>query len=190
MIQGLGCLIAFLFYVPISWSECSFTMHLNCGIMSATMIQSALLMERNSKKKYFDSVMCKFTPDSFKIDRIFQLFKCRAQSQRLTGRICDWIFGCAPKNSCVIAPVRRKTQSTVRLTSDYTYELELERRCVFNQSFFPMDSTNSIVLFRFDVLLHPRLFCFVINTADTCKYMLRTKHVLFAQWTIMSNVQF
>ena len=23
------------------------------------------------KKKYFDSVMCKFTPDSFKIDRIF-----------------------------------------------------------------------------------------------------------------------
>ena len=40
----------------------------------------------------------------------------RAQSQRLTGRICDWIFGCAPKNSCVIAPVRCKTQSTVRLT--------------------------------------------------------------------------
>ena len=40
-------------------------------------------------------------------------------------------------------------------------------------------------------LLHPRLFCFVINIADTCKYryMIRTKHVLFAQWTIMSNVQ-
>ena len=37
----------------------------------------------------------------------------RAQSQQLTGRICDWIFGCAPKNSCVIAPVRHKTQSTV-----------------------------------------------------------------------------
>ena len=40
----------------------------------------------------------------------------RAQSQQLTSRICDWIFGCAPKNSCVIAPVRRKTQRTVRLT--------------------------------------------------------------------------
>ena len=81
----------------------------------------------------------------------------------ITGRICDWIFGCAPKNSCVIAPVRRKTQSTVQLTSDYTYELELERRCMFNWSFHPMDSTNSNVLYRFDVLLHPRLFCFVIT---------------------------
>ena len=37
-----------------------------------------------------------------------------------------------------------------------------------------MDSMTSNVLFRFDVLLHPRLFCFVINTADTCKYMLFT----------------
>ena len=43
---------------------------------------------------------------------------------------------------------------------------------MFNWSFLPMDSTNSNALFRFDVLLHPRLFCFVINTADTCKYML------------------
>ena len=108
----------------------------------------------------------------------------RAQSYRLTG---DLFFGCTPKNSCVIAPVHRKTQST----SDYTYELELERWCMFNWSFLSMDSTNSNVLFHFDVLLHPRLFCFVINTADTCKYyMLRTKHVLFAQQTIMSNVQF
>ena len=41
---------------------------------------------------------------------------------------------------------------------------------------------------RFDVLLHPRLFCFVRNTADTCKYMLRTKHVLFAQWTIYARL--
>ena len=40
----------------------------------------------------------------------------------------------------------------------------------------------------FDVLLHPRLFCFVRNTADTCKYMLRTKHVLFAQWTIYARL--
>ena len=40
----------------------------------------------------------------------------RAQSQQLTGHICDWIFGCARKNSCVIAPVRCKPQSTVRLT--------------------------------------------------------------------------
>ena len=37
-------------------------------------------------------------------------------------------------------------------TSDYTYELELERRCMFNWSFLPMDSTNSNVLFRFDDL--------------------------------------
>ena len=56
---------------------------------------------------------------------------------------------------------------------------------MFNWSFLPMDSTNLNVFFRFHVLLHPRLFCFVINTADTCKYMLRTKHVLSAQWTIM-----
>ena len=35
-----------------------------------------------------------------------------------------------------------------------------------------MDSTNSNVHFRFDVLLHPRLFSFVINAADTCKYAL------------------
>ena len=82
-----------------------------------------------------------------------------------------------------MAPVRHKTQSKVRLTSDYTYELEPDKTVYV---YF----TNSNVLFRFDVLLHPRVFCFVINTADTCKYMLRTKHVLFAQWTIMSNDQF
>ena len=37
MMQGLGCLIASLFHVPIAWSDCSFTMQLNCwncGIMS------------------------------------------------------------------------------------------------------------------------------------------------------------
>ena len=98
-------------------------------------------------------------------------------------------FGCAPKNSCVIAPVCHKTQSTVRLTYFRLYlRTWTRRRCMFNWSFLPMDSTNSNVLFRFDVLLHPRLFCFVINTTDTCKYMLWTKHVLFAQWTIMSNI--
>ena len=41
---------------------------------------------------------------------------------------------------------------------------------MFNSSFLPMDSMNSNVHFRFDVLLHPRLFCFVINAADTCNY--------------------
>ena len=41
---------------------------------------------------------------------------------------------------------------------------------MFNSSFLPMDSTKSNVHFRFDVLLHSRLFCFVTNTADTCKY--------------------
>ena len=40
----------------------------------------------------------------------------------------------------------------------------------------------------FDVLLHPRLFCFVRNTADTCKHMLRTKHVLFAQCAIYARL--
>ena len=45
----------------------------------------------------------------------------RAQSQQLTGRICDWIFGGAPKNSCVIAPVHCKTQSTVQLTDFRVY---------------------------------------------------------------------
>ena len=66
----------------------------------------------------------------------------------------------------------------MRLSSDYTYELEPDKTVYV---YF----TNSNVLFRFDVLLHPRVFCFVINTADTCKYMLRTKHVLFAQWTMV-----
>ena len=32
-----------------------------------------------------------------------------------------------------------------------------------------MDSTNS-GSFPFRCLLHPRLFCFVTNAADTCKY--------------------
>ena len=55
----------------------------------------------------------------------------RAQSWRLTGRICDWIFGCAPKNSCVIAPVRRKTQSTVRLTYFRLYLRTRTRKTVY-----------------------------------------------------------
>ena len=60
--------------------------------------------------------------------------------------------------------MHRKTQST----SDYTYELELERRCMFNWSFHPMDSTNSNVLYRFDVLLHPRLMqIYATNEART-----------------------
>ena len=41
---------------------------------------------------------------------------------------------------------------------------------MFNLSFLPMDSRKSNVHFRFDVLLHPRLFCFATNAADTCKY--------------------
>ena len=41
---------------------------------------------------------------------------------------------------------------------------------MYNSSFLLMDSTNSNVNFHFDVSLHPRLFCFVINATDTCKY--------------------
>ena len=70
---------------------------------------------------------------------LFDMFKIHVQSHLCAVKPkaqCDW------------------------LTSDYTYELELERRCMFNWSFLPMDSTNSNVLFRFDVLLHSRLFCF------------------------------
>ena len=48
-----------------------------------------------------------------------------------TGRICDWIFGCAPKNSCVIAPVRCKTQSTVRLTYFQLYLRTRTRKTVY-----------------------------------------------------------
>ena len=55
----------------------------------------------------------------------------RAQSQQLTGRICDWIFGCAPKNSCVIAPVHCKTQSTVRLTYFRVYLRTSTRKTVY-----------------------------------------------------------
>ena len=43
-----------------------------------------------------------------------------------------------------------------------------------------MDATNSNVLFHFDVLLHPRLFCFVTNTADTCKYATNKTHAVSA----------
>ena len=41
---------------------------------------------------------------------------------------------------------------------------------MFNSSFLPMDSLNLNVHYRFDVLLYPRLFCFLINAAHTCKY--------------------
>ena len=51
---------------------------------------------------------------------------------------------------------------------------------MFNSSFLPMDSTNSNVHFRFDVLLHPRLFSFVINAADTCKYATKESRALCA----------
>ena len=85
-----------------------------------------------------------------------------------------------PKNLCVIAPVHCKTQITLQLTSEYTYELELERRCMFNWSFLPMDSMNLNVLFRFDVLLHLRLFCFVINTADMQIYATNKTHTFCA----------
>ena len=47
--------------------------------------------------------------------------------------------------------------------------------CVSNSSFPPMDSTNSYVHFCFDVL-HPRLFCFVINATDTCNYAMNETH--------------
>ena len=43
-----------------------------------------------------------------------------------------------------------------------------------------MDSTKSSVHFRFDVLFHPRLFCFVTNTADTCKYATNKTHAVSA----------
>ena len=38
MIQGLSCLVGFLFYVPRAWSGCSFAMQLNCGTMSVKML--------------------------------------------------------------------------------------------------------------------------------------------------------
>ena len=38
-----------------------------------------------------------------------------------------------------------------------------------------MDSTNSNVLFRFDVLVHPRLFCFVTN--ETHAFFAMDDHV-------------
>ena len=55
----------------------------------------------------------------------------RAQSQQLTGHICDWIFGCASKNSCVITPVCCKTQSTVRLTFFRLYLRTRTRKMVY-----------------------------------------------------------
>ena len=53
---------------------------------------------------------------------------------RLTGRICDWIFGFVPKNSCVIALVHHKTQSTVRPTCLRPY-LRTRTRKTLNSSF-------------------------------------------------------
>ena len=55
----------------------------------------------------------------------------RAQSERLTGRICYWIFGCAAKNSCVIAPVHHKNQSTVQLTCFRLYLRTQTRKTVY-----------------------------------------------------------
>ena len=43
----------------------------------------------------------------------------------------SWIFGCAPKYSCVIAPVRRKTQSAVQLTDFRLYLRTRTRKTVF-----------------------------------------------------------
>ena len=51
---------------------------------------------------------------------------------------------------------------------------------MFNSSFLPMDSTNSNVHFHFDVLLHPRSFCFEINAIDTCKYATNETHAFCA----------
>ena len=51
---------------------------------------------------------------------------------------------------------------------------------MFNSSFLPVDSTKSNVHFRFDVLRHPRLFCFVTNAADTCKYATNETHAFSA----------
>ena len=73
---------------------------------------------------------CMYTWCSLLFSLLFKLI-LRAQSWRLTGRICDWIFGCAPKNSCVIAPVRRKTQSTVRLTYFRLYLRTRTRKTVY-----------------------------------------------------------
>ena len=43
-----------------------------------------------------------------------------------------------------------------------------------------MDSMNSNVHFHFDVLLHPRRFCFEINAIDTCKYATNETHAFCA----------
>ena len=51
---------------------------------------------------------------------------------------------------------------------------------MFNSSFILMDSMNSNVHFRFEALIHPRLFCFVINAADTCNYVMNETHAFCA----------
>ena len=56
-----------LIQVPIAWSECSFTMQLNCS--DNDFVHSSDV--KKFKRNYSDSAMCKFTPDSFKIDGIF-----------------------------------------------------------------------------------------------------------------------
>ena len=69
--------------------------------------------------------------------------------------------------NCTCVPLNPKHSATDLLATILTNSNQKE---MFNWSFLPMDSTNWNVLFRFDVLLHPRLFCFVINTADKCEY--------------------
>ena len=74
MIQGRGSLIGFLFHVPIAWSGCSIVD--NTVKLWNKVSENALVRSSNVKKfkrNLFDSVMCKFTPDSFKIDFLKQL---------------------------------------------------------------------------------------------------------------------
>ena len=56
-----------LIHVPMTWSECAFTIHLNCSDNDFVRSPDVKKFKRN----FSDSAMCKFKPDSFKIDGIF-----------------------------------------------------------------------------------------------------------------------
>ena len=76
MIKGLDRL-PYLFPIPRTNSMKQervfpFTLQLNCGTMSVrwnVLFRSSDV--KQFKRNLFDSVMCKLTPDSFKIDGIF-----------------------------------------------------------------------------------------------------------------------
>ena len=72
IIQDLGCLTTSPFHKPTTGSERYFLMLFNCGLILVIIKWRCLFHHlKKFRRNYLDCTMCKFTPDSFKTDRIF-----------------------------------------------------------------------------------------------------------------------